>query len=259
MTMSLSKRREHRNRFVEPKSELDITLLPGLNQQFEYLADNYDLTGKKVLIVGTATVRLCSSFLHKEVKSLDIIIDNEEIIMVERMRLPKADNLRIRYMEFSNTDFRDNSFDLIYSQGAVSVHEHNKILAEMHRILKIDGACFIGEIFYTKADIPISIRDGWTAAGLAPMSYGPLSMAISQNGFSIADTTDLSDTLETLYNEYRIILGRESNALDDAERLQFKKDITRMQHESDLYLKLGGKKCSGYMVFHLRKNDAATA
>jgi len=62
-------------------------------------------------------------------------------------------------MEYSNTDFRDSTFDIIYAQASISTVERRKILKEIKRILKPDGIFCAGEVVNLEKEVPLFITN----------------------------------------------------------------------------------------------------
>lgn len=228
--------------------------LPGLNEQPELLFATCNIAQSRILILGTATPALVEELLDREAERVDVVINNEEMIMIERMRLPKHKSVKARFMDYSQTDFMDSSFDYVYAQGSISLPDRRKIYREMHRVLKPGGLFLAGELTYLKPQVPVSIKDVWEGAGVTPAFLDEIEALYPLEGFSLQSSHDLSPTLYTLYMLYQKILTKESGLLDDDE-LQLKRhEITRMKHESNMYTKMGGDRVTGYFVFILRKD-----
>jgi len=123
----------------------EIIFLPGLGRQFKFLNDNADIRDKSVLITGSNTEIIAKKFL-KKAKEVFVIVNDHEDLSRMRFNLPDEANLSIRFMDFSNTDFINRKFDIIYAQASISRSDRNKILKEFKKILTQEGLFCTGEI-----------------------------------------------------------------------------------------------------------------
>src|SRR3970282_1724204 len=123
----------------------EITFLPGLDKQLKFLLDNVDIKNKSILIIGSNTERIAGKLLEKA-KEVFIIVDDQEDLLRLRFNLAPKENLHARYMEYSNTDFINKRFDIIYAQGSITRNDRNKILKEIKKVLQPEGVFCAGEI-----------------------------------------------------------------------------------------------------------------
>jgi len=154
-------------------------------------------------------------------------------------------------MDYSHTDFKENYFDLIYSQGSISVSERKNILKELKRILTDNGILSIGEIVSLKEPVAGFVKDIWQQSGLDPLPMATINQFYISKGFQIESEKDLSNSLKDYYEKIRYSF---SQAGKD-EKEQNKKIFSRMKHESNAYLKLGGDKYIGFKSLILRKSN----
>ncbi|MBI5726739.1 MAG: class I SAM-dependent methyltransferase [Ignavibacteriales bacterium] len=230
-----------------------IILLPGMNEQSNAFLRHHKIKETKMLVMGTAAPHLLKKFLNPFVASIDVIIDNEDLLLTERLSAPKDKKVRIRFMDFVNTDFTDNTFDFVYTQGAASTLQRVKVLHEVKRILKPGGVYCLGELVYIKGDVPVSIRSVWDIAGISPIELEQTEGCYTEAGFTILETTDLSKTLYAMYERYKEVMQNGASKMTEDELQALRHDLIRLKHEAEIFIKMGGDKYTGYFMYELQK------
>ena len=234
---------------LENKSALSYKFpLPGGNKQLEHLIEQKYPDGKTALIVGPATASIVKKLLNSY-PELFLISDSYESLINIRAGLNEIESVKIKLMDYSRTDFKGNYFDLIYSQGSISTSDRKNILREMKRILVDNGIFSIGEIVLLKEPMAGFVRDIWQQSGLEPLSTTALNQFYISRGFEILSEKDLSNSLKDYYEKIRYSVSKAGKD----EKAQNKKNFSRMKHESNAYLKLGGDKYIGFKSLILRK------
>ena len=228
-------------------------LLPGLGAQFLFLQNQTDIPDKKILIIGSGCLPVAEKMIAAGASKVEIIIDDEELMFIDRLQQPESDLIRIRYMDYTNTDFRDTGFDIIYAQASVSTKKHSKILKEIQNLLNPGGIICMGEVVKLEEETPTSINDVWERSNLQPLSIENLREIYEKSGYEILEQKDLSYTLVLVYEQNKQEMEKKLNLMSDEELRAYKKDISRYKHEANMYLRLGGDKYTGYVVFILRK------
>jgi SAM-dependent methyltransferase len=156
-------------------------------------------------------------------------------------------------MEFSSTDFSDDVFDIIYAQASMSSKMRNKIIKEIKRILKPDGILNAGEIVSLKSSPPKFVNDIWESGNILPLNSDDIKKYYEERNFEVVETLDLSAHLKDFYLESKNLLSNNSDSLSENEKAYYKKMLKRMSHESNAYLKLGGKDFIGFTSIIARK------
>ena len=234
---------------LENKSVLSASFpLPGENYQLEHLLEQNYPNGKKALIVGPVTASIVKKILNNY-PELFIISDSYDSLINIRASLKEIEAVKIKLMDYSHTDFKDNSFDLIYSQGSISVSERKNILKEMKRILTENGKLSVGEIVLLKEPVAGFVRDIWQQSGLEPLPMATINQFYTSRGFEIVSEKDVSGSLKDYYEKISYSFSKAGKD----EKFQNKKIFSRMKHESNVYLKLGGDKYIGFKSLILRK------
>jgi len=163
--------------------------------------------------------------------------------------LKNDEKIKVKMMDYAHTDFQDNSFDLIYAQGSISVPEKRDIVKELKRILISKGLFCAGEIVSLKEPVPGFVNDIWEQSGLEPIASSEINKYYESKGFEILSEKDFSDTLQDFYDQLKSAVSKVSQD----EKAADKKYFSRMKHESHAYLKLGGDKYIGFKSLIMRK------
>lgn len=232
-----------------------MIFLPGTDQQVKFLLNTTEIRNKHVLIIGSGTGEIAQKLLLAEPSGITIIVEDYDSLITMRYRLENSGEKRvqIRMMDFDNTDFRDNTFDIIYVQAAVSVSKRNKIIKEIKKILKPGGILCAGEIIMVKENPPAFIIDIWNTSDLQPLTADALDKYYIEKGFEIIDKKDLSFTLKDFYLQGEKMLLKGTSKLSDEEKSYYKKLLRKISHESNAYLKLGGNEYMGFTALIMRK------
>jgi hypothetical protein len=237
-----------KNRNVEDlRTSVEIQI-PGGNKQIEHLLGEHKLEGKRALVLGninhTTFSKLLGSF-----EQLNIIVEDYASLIKLRFNFKENESLKIKMMDYAHTDFENELFELVYAQGSISVPERKNMVKEMKRI-SVDGGLFsIGEIISLKEPVAAFIEDIWEQSGLKPLSDSSITKFYDGKNFEIISEKDLSHTLKNFYEKVGDIVSKMSKE----EKEQDKKYFSRMKHESNAYLKLGGDKYIGFKSLIMRK------
>jgi len=237
-----------KNDLAEKAIQTNNILLPGGSKQLEHLLEQDIPKGEQALIIGTN----CESIATKLIEyftNLFIITDNYESVMQIRMKLKNDEKIKVKMMDYAHTDFQDNSFDLIYAQGSISVPERKDIVKEIKRILISKGLFCAGEIVSLKEPVPGFVNDIWERSGLEPIAASEIKKYYEARGFEVLSEKDLSTALRDFYEGAFSVVSK----TDKAEKEADKKYFSRMKHESHAYLKLGGDKYIGFKSLIMRK------
>ena len=228
-------------------------LLPGLDKQLSFL--NGNLTGqiKSALVIGSSSELTAMEISRKYSCPVDLILQDYESLMNSKIILEKHSGINIRMMEYGSTDFENESFDLIYAQASLSRNDRNKYIKEVKRILKPDGFFCAGEIVTLEKDYPAFVKDVFDASDILPLYVNTLDKYYTERKFEIIAREDLTNTLEAYYNKNLVMLKEVLKQLGEQEKSYYKKLLNKISHESNVYLKLGGKKYYGFVCLLMKK------
>ncbi len=233
-----------------------MIFLPGSGNQVSFFFSSTEVNSKKVLILGPGTIEIAQKINLGEPSKIIIIVDDYDSLITMRYRLENSGekNIEIRMMEYDNTDFRNESIDIIYAQASVSVPARNKITKEIKKILKPDGIYCTGEIVMLKDNPPEFVQDIWQSSDILPLHISSADKYYEERGFEVIDKKDLSFTLKDFYRESEKLLANETKDMSEQEKSYYKKLLKKISHESNAYLKLGGDAYMGFMTLIMRKN-----
>lgn len=213
---------------------------------------------KSVLIIGAGTEKIAEIFLQQNTAEVYIITNDEESLIQTRITLTPAlshgerENIFIRLMDYDNTDFKSEKFDIVYLQGSTGTKQRTKIIKEIKRILKPDGYLCVGEIVSKTEEIPAFIINIWKDSGIFPLSEKEFPKFFIEKNFKLIHWEDLSYTLKDFYTVLSNLADKEVKNLPGKEITLNKRLIKRIKHEADVYLSLGGNKYIGYSILVLK-------
>ncbi|MCZ6703745.1 MAG: methyltransferase domain-containing protein [Ignavibacteria bacterium] len=235
---------------------MDNTIyLPGGVNQFNHLKENSELNEKSILIIGANTESVAKLFLEAGANSVKIIIDDYDLLIKARLVIDRIERVTVKFMEYTNTDFDAATFDIVYAQGSISNSERNKILKEVKRILKSQGIFIVGEYISLTEAAPKYVKDVWENGNILPLNYSKLTEYYKTRNFDVVDVFELSSKLKEFYTTSKKLLNEKVDLLTEQEKIYYKKLLKRINHESNVYLKLGGRDYMGFSSIILRKNQ----
>jgi len=224
--------------------------LPGGNKQIEHLLEQNIPQGTHALIIGPGCESVSANLL-KYFADINIIANDYNSVLLIRINLKDEDRIKVKMMDYANTDFEDGFFDLIYAQSSISVPDKKEIAKELKRILSAQGILCAGEIVSLKKPVPEFVKDIWERNGLDPIDSSEIKNFYESKGFKCLSEKDFSATLEDFYEK----IGYEISKATKSEKEADKKYYLRIKHESHAYLKLGGDKYIGFKSLIMRKSN----
>lgn len=232
-------------------------LLPGLNKQLNFLLENLELQGKKILVIGSSSEQIAKYFAEQSGIVVEYIIENYDSLMNARLILDGGNSVNVKIMDFETTDYEDDSFDLIYAQGSISLINRNKILREIKRILKTGGWLNSGEIVVFNENIPSFIRDIFDASGIDALLKSNVQEYFKQRSLLLKAEKDLSETLKEFYSVNLNKIKDAKRNLSEKELSYYKKLLNKISHESKAYLSQGADKHIGFVSYIFQKATLA--
>lgn len=229
----------------------DFILLPGLDQQLNFLNQHLDISNLNILVIGSGSAIIAKSMFNEK-NRVNLIVDEYESLLNANFELKTEKSIVPKLMDYESTDFQDNEFDLVYAQGSISNLRRKKIIKEIKRISKSEGHLCVGEIVKLSAKIPRYVKDIFDNSDLDPLEKNRLSQYYTDKDFTLIDTVDLSLTLKEYYEKNLDLLKRKMPELDKSEMSYYKKVLNQISHQSNAYLKLGGNNYIGFHVLLMR-------
>ena len=227
--------------------------LPGTDKQLKMLLSHLDITGMTVLVIGTGSEEIAALLKEKGADSVIIIVEDNDSLLYSRLILSRAQGIQVRMMEFDNTDFLSPKFDLVYAQASISNKRRNKIVKEIKRILKPEGYLCVGENINISSPVPAFVQDIWDTSSIIPLTLEDADKYYRERNFKVYNEFDLSSTLNEFYKMGKYLLEDNVDSFTDNEKSYYKKILKQINHESNIYLKLGGDAYMGFRMFILRK------
>ena len=238
--------------------ENQIIFLPGGFKQFRILKSKFIISGANVLVIGASSERIAEKMIESGAASVKMIVHDFDSLMNARLNLSKESRIVLEMMEYDNTDFNDNEFDLVYAQGSISSFNRSKIIKEIKRILKADGVLCSGEITALKKEYPVFIKDIFDSSEIHPLLNDSCLTYYTERKFSVLHEQDLSSSLKSFYENASSALEMSIEKLTEKEKSYYKKLLNKISHESNAYLKLGADKYIGFKMLILKLGDSAS-
>jgi ubiquinone/menaquinone biosynthesis C-methylase UbiE len=233
--------------------ESENIILPGGFKPFRILKQKYEFDNQRVLIIGESTERIATKFFENKAISVDVIVRDYDSLIQSRLKTSKEKNISIRFNEFDNTDFPNNYFDFVYAQGSISSSNRKNVIKEIKRILKNSGILCLTELTKLQDAIPPFIKNTFEQSSIVPQLHSQCVDYFINKGFQLIYEQDLTSSLkhfyENIHREFSVYLKK----ADEAEKKLYKKLLNKINHESNVYLKLGGEKYIGLILLILRK------
>lgn len=230
----------------------NIPFLPGGLEQYNLLKKNVDLKDKIILILGFGAEQIALQ-MTAYAKAVIIAVSTNEELLATRLKMSGKPKISVRLMSFDVTDFSDEAVDVVYSQGALSSDIRNKILKELHRIIKPDGTLCSGEVVSLKEESPQFVKDIWDRSGMNCLFISNLEKNYTDKNFNIVSSKELNFTLKAYYNAAAEIIKRGMKNISPEDLKVQRKVVNQLQHEVHAFQKLGGNKYIGFKTLILSK------
>lgn len=230
-------------------------LLPGGFKQFRILKSKYIVAGKSVLVIGSGSEKIAEKMIDAGADSVKMIVSDSDSLLSSRLNLKTESRVTIKMMDFSNTDFKNDEFDLVYAQAAASTINRNKIVKEIKRILNPSGVYCVSEITALAEKYPAFIKDIFETSGIIPLMHDACKSFYSEKNLTVLYEEDISSSLKSFYENTSSLLKNNIDKLTDNEKSYYKKLLHKISHESNAYLKLGSDKFIGFKLLILKKEN----
>jgi len=235
------------------KNETQQIFLPGGFKQFRILKSKYVLNDKIVLVIGSGSEKIAEKMIESGASSATVIVNDYDSLMNARLNLSKESKVVVKMMDFDNTDFDSEQFDLVYAQASISLTNRNKIIKEIKRILKPEATLCVGEITALSNDYPPFVKNIFDASDILPLLNNECSNYYKERNFSVLYEEDLSSSLQSFYEHTAQELDDTIYKLNEKEKSYYKKLLNKISHESNAYLKLGADRYIGFKMLILKK------
>ncbi len=227
--------------------------LPGGFKQFRILKTKYILNAKNVLVIGSGSEKIAEKMIESGASSATIIVNDYDSLINARLNLINDSKVIVKMMDFDNTDFDAEQFDLVYAQASISLTNRNKIIKEIKRVLKPEATLCVSEITALTKDYPPFVKNIFDASDILPLLNESCSTYFIERNFSVLYEEDLSSSLQSFYENTAEKLDDKIYTLSEKEKSYYKKLLNKISHESNAYLKLGADRYIGFKMLILRK------
>jgi SAM-dependent methyltransferase len=234
--------------------EAQNIFLPGGFKQFRILKTKMVLNNKNVLVIGSGSEKIAEKMIESGASSAIVIVNDYDSLINARLNLIKDSNVLIKMMDFDNTDFDAEQFDLVYAQASISLLNRNKIVKEIKRILKPEAILCVGEITALAKDYPPFVKNIFDNSDILALENDQCGKYYTERNFSVLYEEDLSSSLNSFYEHTARTLDDKIYTLTDKEKSFYKKLLNKISHESNAYLKLGADRYIGFKMLILKKN-----
>lgn len=228
--------------------------LPGGFKQFRILKSKYVIADKSVLVIGSGSEKIALKMLEAGAARVSFIINEYESLINARFVLSVQSKVSAKMMDYDNTDFSDDEFDLVYAQASISTTNRNKIIKEIERILKPGGSLCTGEITAREKDYPTFVEDIFESSDVSPLLHESCENYFIEKKFEMMYSEDLSSSLKNFYESAKQSLKDVITELSEKEKSHYKKLLNKISHESNAYLKLGADRYIGFKMMILKKS-----
>ncbi|HPQ67926.1 MAG TPA: class I SAM-dependent methyltransferase [bacterium] len=208
-----------------------------------------------ILDVGCGTGRQTLQLAHVTGGTV-IAVDNLQSYLFELQAKAKQAGLDervvVRQGDMNNLPFARNSFDLIWSEGAIYIMGFGNGLQKWRKLLKPGGCLVVTEISWLREDAPLECHRFWQQEYPAMATVKENLRTIRANGYELIDHFTLPEDAwwgpYYLPLEARLNMFREKYA-GDKERLQV---VEMSQTEIEQYRKYSAY--YGYVFYLLRRH-----
>jgi ubiquinone/menaquinone biosynthesis C-methylase UbiE len=236
--------------------ETQTIFLPGGFKQFRILKSKYVLNDRNVLVIGSGSEKIAEKMIKSGASSVELIVNDYDSLINSRLNLSNDSKVSVKMMDFDNTDFNAEEFDLVYAQVSISSLNRNKIVKEIKRILKPEATLCVGEITFLINDYPPFVKNIFDTSDILPLLNDSCGTYYTERNYSVLYEEDLSSSLQSFYEHTAERLEDKIYTLTEKEKSYYRKLLNKISHESNAYLKLGADRYIGFKMMILKKNSS---
>jgi ubiquinone/menaquinone biosynthesis C-methylase UbiE len=236
--------------------ETQTIFLPGGFKQFRILKSKYVLNDRNVLVIGSGSEKIAEKMIKSGASSVELIVNDYDSLINSRLNLSNDSKVPVKMMDFDNTDFNAEEFDLVYAQVSISSLNRNKIVKEIKRILKPEATLCVGEITFLINDYPPFVKNIFDTSDILPLLNDSCGTYYTERNYSVLYEEDLSSSLQSFYEHTAERLEDKIYTLTEKEKSYYRKLLNKISHESNAYLKLGADRYIGFKMMILKKNSS---
>jgi SAM-dependent methyltransferase len=155
--------------------------------------------------------------------------------------------------DMADLHFPDESFDVIWSEGAAFILGFGQALSAWRRLLRPHGHMVISELCWLRDDPPAEVREFFASEGADAADFAGRRQAIAASGYRLV--TDFALPSVGWWENYYVPLAAQAARCkarhpEDAEALAV---TARMEHEIEIYRRFGD--AFGYGFFLMDRDS----
>lgn len=189
---------------------------PGGPEEIAQMLEGHDLTGKRVLDVGSGVggidALLASEYGAREVIGIDV---EEPLVEAARALIARrglAERVRFQLVEPGPLPFPDNAFDAVFTKDAlVHIVDKGVFFRDVLRVLKPGGAFIAADWLWSAGAGTSAVVDAWLSAMTLKFVFTTVpeaEAALRAAGFTAVAITDhRADLQRTNREEIRMLEG----------------------------------------------------
>ncbi len=186
--------------------------------------------------------------LDREAYLLDKLRERFPVRLLDQQIIPVQADMNLM-------DFADQSFDLVWSEGAIYQMGFEKALTHIHRLLKPDGFLVFSHLTWLTEQVSPAADQYWQAHYPEMNSLSGNMILSQRHGFEVLDTLILPETNWWSYY-YDPLLEQIEKVKAIGSSFASSEDLKTVLEEIEIYRQYGAE--YGYVFYALQKIEKAS-
>ena len=167
-----------------------------------------------------ASTLILADLLKAQIVAVDFLQDFLEELEIRANKMGVSDKITTLSCSMENLPFRNEEFDIIWSEGAIYNIGFEKGVTDWHRFLKPDGLIVVSEITWITSSRPVELQEYWEG------EYSEIDVAsakiniLEKKGYSpigyfvLPEYCWLDNYYRPLQNSFTDFLNRNGNSIE---------------------------------------------